>query len=45
MDFQGNIQQNPQIEERKYTLSEYFDLEIASEKRHEFYNGTNGSIK
>ena len=40
MDFQDNTQQNPQIEERKYTLSEYFDLEIASEKRHEFYNGT-----
>ena len=40
MDFEGNTQQNPQIEERKYTISEYFDLEIASEKRHEFYNGT-----
>ncbi|MDZ7878383.1 MAG: Uma2 family endonuclease [Saprospiraceae bacterium] len=40
MNFQDNTQQNPQIEERKYTISEYFDLEIRSDKRHEFYNGT-----
>ena len=39
MDFEGNTQQNPQIEERKYTISEYFDFETTSERGHEYYGG------
>ena len=39
MGFQGNTQQNPQIEERKYTISEYFDFEMTSDRKHEFYDG------
>jgi Uma2 family endonuclease len=40
MDFQENIQHTPQpIEERRYSIAEYFDLEMKSEKRHEYYDG------